>query len=98
MRLPRKSKLALFVFAARFPNSNPVAITLNTQKERISKAKRPDQITIAEFINGTPGYEGWLKERYQDFLRRNKVIISATNQNLDNTALRQDDICQFDRA
>jgi len=51
-----------FCFAARFPNSNPVAITLNTQKERISKAKRPDQITIAEFINGTPGYEGWLKE------------------------------------
>jgi integrase len=50
-----------FCFASRFPYASPVSLTLHTQQESRSKAKRPDQITIAEFINGTHDYDGWLK-------------------------------------
>ncbi len=51
-----------FCFAARFPDASPVSLTLHAQQESRSKAKRPDQITIAEFINGTHDCKGWLKE------------------------------------
>lgn len=53
-----------FCFAACFPDANPAVIVRNTLMERRRKAKRPDQMTIRDFIKGTPEndyQDGWEK-------------------------------------
>lgn len=51
-----------FCYSARFPDASLVAKTLHTQQERNTTKKRPDQITIRDFIKGTTDIVGWETE------------------------------------
>lgn len=57
-----KMQAGTFCFAEYFPESSPVAITRNTQIESRNEAKRSDQITIRQFIEGMHGFKGWIDE------------------------------------
>jgi integrase len=56
-----------FCYAAYFPDANPAAITRNTQLESRNKAKRPDQITIRQFIGEKGDTDCWRSETLPSF-------------------------------
>lgn len=65
-----KIQAGTFCYAANFPNSDLVSKTLHTQQEMNSKQKRPDQITIRTYIEGTPANDykdGWLNTSLPGF-------------------------------
>jgi integrase len=56
-----------FCFSSRFPEASLVSKTLHIQQERNITKKRPDQITIKEFVYGCHGFDGWISANLPTF-------------------------------